>query len=85
MAGRKRARKQAFAILSILLRLFWQGLVSGMNAARRAQGLETVTLPRNSSYIGTLVDDLVTKVNLACNPFGILLYSISICCLLGVK
>lgn len=51
----------------ILLRLFWQGLVAGMNAARRAQGLETVTLPRNSSYIGTLVDDLVTKVNLACS------------------
>ena len=40
----------------------WQGLVAGMNAARRAQGLEVVTLPRNSSYIGTLVDDLVTKV-----------------------
>ena len=39
-----------------------QGLVAGMNAARRAQGIEPVTLPRNSSYIGTLVDDLVTKV-----------------------
>ncbi len=32
-----------------------------MNAARRAQELSTVTLPRESSYIGTLIDDLVTK------------------------
>ena len=38
-----------------------QGLVAGMNAARRAGGLEPVSLPRNSSYIGTLIDDLVTK------------------------
>lgn len=38
-----------------------QGLVAGMNAARRAAGLEPVALPRNSSYIGTLIDDLVTK------------------------
>lgn len=38
-----------------------QGLVAGMNAARRAAGLEPVSLPRNSSYIGTLIDDLVTK------------------------
>ena len=37
-----------------------------MNAARRAQGLEPVVLPRESSYIGTLVDDLVTKVTDAC-------------------
>ncbi len=34
-----------------------QGLVAGMNAAGRA----AVALPRNSSYIGTLIDDLVTK------------------------
>jgi folate-dependent tRNA-U54 methylase TrmFO/GidA len=39
-----------------------QGLVAGLNAARRAQGLEPVSFPRNSSYLGTLVDDLVTKV-----------------------
>ena len=32
-----------------------------MNAARRAAGEEPVALPRNSSYIGTLIDDLVTK------------------------
>jgi hypothetical protein len=32
-----------------------------MNAARRAQGQEPVVLPRESSYIGTLLDDLVTK------------------------
>ncbi|MEW5301873.1 MAG: hypothetical protein WDW36_004701 [Sanguina aurantia] len=38
-----------------------QGLVAGMNAARVAQGKATVTLSRDSSYIGTLIDDLVTK------------------------
>ncbi len=38
-----------------------QGLVAGLNAARRAQELEPVALPRDSSYIGTLIDDLVTK------------------------
>eukprot|EP00892_Ulva_mutabilis_P011891 jgi/Ulvmu1/9074/UM005_0169.1 len=38
-----------------------QGLVAGMNAARRAAGLEPAALERGSSYIGTLIDDLVTK------------------------
>jgi tRNA uridine 5-carboxymethylaminomethyl modification enzyme len=38
-----------------------QGMVAGINAARRAQGREPVTFSRSSSYIGTLVDDLVTK------------------------
>lgn len=38
-----------------------QGLIAGINAARVAQQLPTVTLPRDSSYIGTLMDDLVTK------------------------
>ena len=38
-----------------------QGLVAGMNAARLAAGLKPAALPRNSSYIGTLIDDLVTK------------------------
>ncbi|KAG1661080.1 hypothetical protein FOA52_004542 [Chlamydomonas sp. UWO 241] len=38
-----------------------QGLLAGMNAGRRAQGLELVALTRDSSYLGTLVDDLVTK------------------------
>ncbi len=38
-----------------------QGIVAGINAARRAQGREHVTFSRSSSYIGTLVDDLVTK------------------------
>jgi tRNA uridine 5-carboxymethylaminomethyl modification enzyme len=35
--------------------------LAGVNAARRAAGKETVSLPRESSYVGTLVDDLVTK------------------------
>ncbi|KAG2440518.1 hypothetical protein HYH02_010396 [Chlamydomonas schloesseri] len=38
-----------------------QGLVAGMNAALRAQDRPPVSLPRDSSYLGTLVDDLVTK------------------------
>ncbi|GBF99077.1 tRNA uridine 5-carboxymethylaminomethyl modification enzyme [Raphidocelis subcapitata] len=38
-----------------------QGLVAGVNAARRAGGAEPVALSRESSYVGTLLDDLVTK------------------------
>lgn len=38
-----------------------QGLIAGINAARQVQGKSPVTLPRSSSYIGTLIDDLVTK------------------------
>jgi tRNA uridine 5-carboxymethylaminomethyl modification enzyme len=38
-----------------------QGLVAGINAARRAQGREAVRFPRGDSYIGVLVDDLVTR------------------------
>ena len=38
-----------------------QGLVAGINAALQEQGKEPLILDRASSYIGTLVDDLVTK------------------------
>lgn len=38
-----------------------QGLVAGINAARKVQGKEQIILDRASSYIGTLIDDLVTK------------------------
>ena len=38
-----------------------QGLVAGVNAARLARGQELIVLPRESSYIGTLLDDLCTK------------------------
>lgn len=38
-----------------------QGLVAGMNAALKVLGHEPLILDRASSYIGTLVDDLVTK------------------------
>ncbi len=38
-----------------------QGLLAGVNAARQVQGKEPVMLPRHTSYLGTLVDDLVTK------------------------
>ncbi|MBR6727332.1 MAG: tRNA uridine-5-carboxymethylaminomethyl(34) synthesis enzyme MnmG [Clostridia bacterium] len=38
-----------------------QGLLAGINAALRAKGEEPLMLPRSGSYIGTLVDDLITK------------------------
>ena len=38
-----------------------QGLLAGLNAARKALGKEQLILPRHTSYLGTLVDDLVTK------------------------
>ncbi|XP_004306428.1 PREDICTED: protein MTO1 homolog, mitochondrial [Fragaria vesca subsp. vesca] len=38
-----------------------QGIVSGINAARHADGKPLIVLERESSYIGTLIDDLVTK------------------------
>ncbi len=38
-----------------------QGLVAGVNAARKILGKEPLLLPRSGSYIGTLIDDLVTK------------------------
>jgi tRNA uridine 5-carboxymethylaminomethyl modification enzyme len=38
-----------------------QGLVAGMNAARFCRDQEMVILPREQSYIGTLLDDLCTK------------------------
>lgn len=38
-----------------------QGIVAGINAARRAQGKEPVIFPREESYIGILTDDLVTR------------------------
>ena len=38
-----------------------QGLVAGINASLKLKGEEPLILPRSSSYIGTLIDDLVTK------------------------
>ena len=38
-----------------------QGLVAGINASCAILGEEELVLPRHSSYIGTLIDDLVTK------------------------
>ena len=38
-----------------------QGLVAGINAALSVMGREPLVLSRDSSYIGTLIDDLVTK------------------------
>lgn len=38
-----------------------QGIIAGINAARKIQGKEAVILDRAESYIGTLIDDLVSK------------------------
>lgn len=38
-----------------------QGLLAGINAARRSLGQGLITLTRHESYIGVLIDDLVTK------------------------
>lgn len=38
-----------------------QGLVAGVNAALKIKGQEPLVLDRGGSYIGTLIDDLVTK------------------------
>ena len=38
-----------------------QGLMAGINAALKIKGKEQIILPRSSSYIGTLIDDLTVK------------------------
>ncbi|MDD5382611.1 MAG: tRNA uridine-5-carboxymethylaminomethyl(34) synthesis enzyme MnmG [Candidatus Margulisbacteria bacterium] len=38
-----------------------QGLVAGINAAKKVQGKAPLTMGRDESYIGTLIDDLITK------------------------
>lgn len=38
-----------------------QGLIAGINAVRKLDGKEPIILGRNESYIGVLIDDLVTK------------------------
>ena len=41
-----------------------QGLIAGINAARKLQGKDPLILDRSEAYIGVLIDDLVTKENL---------------------
>ncbi|XID91731.1 tRNA uridine-5-carboxymethylaminomethyl(34) synthesis enzyme MnmG [Paenibacillaceae bacterium WGS1546] len=38
-----------------------QGIMAGINAARKAQGAEPVIIERSKGYIGVMIDDLVTK------------------------
>lgn len=38
-----------------------QGLIAGINAARKVQGKESIIITRSQGYIGVLIDDLVTK------------------------
>jgi len=38
-----------------------QGLMAGINAARRTKGLHSVVIRRDQAYIGVLIDDLITK------------------------
>lgn len=40
-----------------------QGLIAGINAARKINGKEPVIIDRSQGYIGVLIDDLVTKEN----------------------
>lgn len=40
-----------------------QGIIAGINAARKLQGKEPFILDRSEAYIGVLIDDLVTKEN----------------------
>ena len=47
-----------------------QGLIAGINAALKIRGEEPLVLTRDSSYIGTLIDDLVTKGTL--EPYRIM-------------
>ena len=41
-----------------------QGLMAGINAARKLQGKEPIILDRSQAYIGVLIDDIVTKSTL---------------------
>ena len=41
-----------------------QGLIAGINAARKLQGKDPIILDRSQAYIGVLIDDLVTKESL---------------------
>ena len=38
-----------------------QGIIAGINAARKLQGKEPIILDRSQAYIGVLIDDIVTK------------------------
>jgi tRNA uridine 5-carboxymethylaminomethyl modification enzyme len=38
-----------------------QGLIAGLNAARRAAGMEAAVLDRGQAYVGVMIDDLVTR------------------------
>lgn len=38
-----------------------QGIIAGINAARKVQGTEPVVLARDQGYIGVMIDDLLTK------------------------
>ena len=40
-----------------------QGLLAGINAARKVLGRKLITLDRSQAYLGVLIDDLVTKEN----------------------
>ena len=45
----------------VMKKLHAQGLIAGINAARKLQRKEAVVLDRSQAYIGVLIDDLVTK------------------------
>lgn len=49
------------AVVLLYICCFRQGIISGINAARHSDGKPLIILERESSYIGTLIDDLITK------------------------
>ena len=55
-----------------------QGVMAGINAARKVQGKEAVVLDRSQGYIGVLIDDLVTKGTN--EPYRLLLHVRNIVC-----
>ena len=57
-----------------------QGLMAGINAARRVKALAPVVLGRDQAYIGVLIDDLVTKGTRSHIECLLLGRSIACCC-----
>ncbi|GMP26653.1 hypothetical protein CsSME_00003006 [Camellia sinensis var. sinensis] len=59
--GYEEAAAQVLYFKSLLYSAFYPGIISGINAAKHSESKPLIVLERESSYIGTLIDDLVTK------------------------
>ena len=51
--------------VQVMRKLSAQGIIAGINAALYVKGKEPLILDRSESYIGVLIDDLVTKESLS--------------------